>query len=488
MLSRSSVTRREWTERPWVGYALSIALVTLATLLRMSLDPILGDYAPLTVYNVAVMFAAWYGGWRPALLAMVSGCLLADYLFIAPRGSILIHDLEHQVGIVLYCVVGLVVIVFTESLQRSRRRAEAARAELAVAVDALAKQIGERERAEQETARLASFPMRNPEPVVEAGMDGRVCFVNPAAQRLFPDLQQLGPDHPWLSNWDSLANACREPSASLVARDVAVGERHYHQVMHYVPEVQRVRIYGEDITERKRVEEALQQTAEALERSNKDLEQFASVASHDLQEPLRTVSGFVQLLQKKYANQLDTEADTFIEYAVDGTRRMETLIKNLLAYSRVTTRGTELVPTDAGAALRQALDNLHATIQDAGAEITYGELPTVRADGTQLAQLFQNLIGNALKFHGGAPPKIHVDASRQGDHWLFSVRDNGIGIAPEFQDRIFLIFERLHSRQKYPGTGVGLAICKRIVDRHGGRIWVESKPGQGATFSFTLPT
>ena len=167
---------------------------------------------------------------------------------------------------------------------------------------------------------------------------------------------------------------------------------------------------------------------------------------------------------------------------------METLIKDLLAYARVGTRGVELVPTDAGAALRQALDNLHATIQEAGAEITYGELPTVRADATQLAQLFQNLIGNAMKFHGEAPPKIHVDACRNEDHWPFSVRDNGIGIDTQYQDHIFEMFRRLHARTEYPGTGIGLAICKKIVERHGGRIWVESEPGQGATFSFTFPT
>ena len=212
------------------------------------------------------------------------------------------------------------------------------------------------------------------------------------------------------------------------------------------------------------------------------------MVSHDLQEPLRTVSGFVQLLQKKYANQLDAEADNFIEYAVDGTKRMETLIKDLLAYARVGTRSREPVPIDAGAALRQALDNLHESIQETGAEITHGELPTVRADLSQLAQLFQNLIGNALKFRSEAPPKIHVDACREGDYWRFSVCDNGIGIDSQFQDQVFDVFRRLHTQKQYAGTGIGLAICKKIVDRHGGRIWVESEPGQGATFHFTLPT
>jgi light-regulated signal transduction histidine kinase (bacteriophytochrome) len=243
-----------------------------------------------------------------------------------------------------------------------------------------------------------------------------------------------------------------------------------------------------NITARKQAQETLRRTADELARSNTDLQQFASVVSHDLQEPLRTVGGFVQLLQKKYKNQLDAEADQFIEFAVDGAKRMETLIRDLLAYARVGSRGLEVAPTDAAVALRQAINNLSTSIQETAAEITHGKLPTVRADAGQLVQLFQNLIGNALKFHGEAPPKIHIDACRKDNHWQFSVRDNGIGIAPESLDRIFLIFERLHARTQYPGTGIGLAICKRIVDRHGGRIWVESQPGQGATFSFTLPT
>ena len=232
----------------------------------------------------------------------------------------------------------------------------------------------------------------------------------------------------------------------------------------------------------------LERTTEDLARSNKDLEQFAAVVSHDLQEPLRTVRGFVQLLQRKYENRLDAEADTFIECAVDGTTRMETLIKDLLAYARVTTRNGKLVPTDASAALRQALDNLHVSIQEVGAEITHRELPVVQADPSQLVQLFQNLLGNALKFHGDAPPKIDVEACREEDYWRFSVRDNGIGIDSKFQSHIFEMFRRLHTRTQYAGTGIGLAICRNIADRHGGRIWVESKLGQGANFHFTIPT
>ena len=234
-------------------------------------------------------------------------------------------------------------------------------------------------------------------------------------------------------------------------------------------------------------EESLRRAAEELARSNKDLEQFAYVASHDLQEPLRMVTGFVQLLQQKYGGRLDADAEQYIAFAVDGAKRMHTLINDLLTYSRVGARGKEPAPTDAGASLQRALDNLQASIHETGAEISHGELPIVRADGTQLTQLFQNLIGNAVKFRGAAPPKIHIDARRDGDAWRFSVRDNGIGIDPKSQERIFQVFQRLHSRQEYPGTGIGLAICQRIVERHGGRIWVESAPGEGATFHFTLP-
>lgn len=242
-----------------------------------------------------------------------------------------------------------------------------------------------------------------------------------------------------------------------------------------------------DITDRKRDEVLLRQTAEELARSNKELEQFAYVASHDLQEPLRTVRGFVQLLQQKYSKQLDADADTFIEHAINGTERMQALIADLLAYARVGTHSREPVLTDATDAFRQALGSLTERINETEAEITHGQLPTVLVDPSQLAQLFQNLLGNAMKFRGDARPKIHVDACREGDHWHISVSDNGIGIDPQYHQKVFEVFRRLHSRQQYEGTGIGLAICKKIVERQGGRMWVESLAGQGSTFHFTLP-
>ena len=242
-----------------------------------------------------------------------------------------------------------------------------------------------------------------------------------------------------------------------------------------------------DVTERKQAEEALRVKTEELARSNRDLEQFAYVASHDLQEPLRMVTSYVELLARRYNGKLDSNADEFIGFAMDGAGRMRKLINDLLTYSRVKTQGKALEPTECEGVLHQSLDNLKMAVEENKAVVTHDSLPTVMGDNPQLVELFQNLIGNAIKFRGSEPPCIHVSASRNGNGWIFSVRDNGIGIAPEYFKRIFIIFQRLHSREKYDGTGIGLAICQRIVERHHGRIWVASEQGKGATFYFTLP-
>lgn len=244
-----------------------------------------------------------------------------------------------------------------------------------------------------------------------------------------------------------------------------------------------------DITERHQAAEKLREAMAELARSNEELAQFAYVASHDLQEPLRMISSYTQLLAKRYKGRLDADADEFIAYAVDGANRMQRLITDLLAYSRVGTRGKKLEPTDFAAALESALINLKVAIEESGAVVTHDPLPTLRADKSQITQLFQNLIANAVKFHGAEPPCVHVSAKLQdpeGKEWLFSVRDNGIGIEPQYSERIFAVFHRLHTREEYPGTGIGLAICKKTVERHGGRIWVESALGAGTTFHFTI--
>ena len=342
-------------------YGCALLAVILATLLRMWLNPLLGDQVPFTTYFAAIMFAAWYGGLGPSLMATAFSVLVGSYFFAAPRGSLLIYDLEHQVTAGLFVAVGLFVALLSEL----RRR---------------------------------------------------------------------------------------------------------------------------DSVRRKRAEEMARQAAQDLRRSNTDLEQFACIAGHDLQEPLRAVAGFVTLLRDRYQGRLDSEADKFIDFALDGVNRMSRLIQDLLAYSRVGTHGKQFEPTPCGQAMDNALANLQTSISKENAKIGYDSLPVVMADATQLTQLFQNLIGNAVKFRrDDVPPEIHVGAKRQGDQWVLWVKDNGIGIPPDQHERIFEVFERLHGQKKYPGTGIGLAICRKIVQRHGGRIWVESSAGEGATFCFTLP-
>jgi PAS domain S-box-containing protein len=242
-----------------------------------------------------------------------------------------------------------------------------------------------------------------------------------------------------------------------------------------------------DITERKLTEARLNRLMVELERSNKELELFAYVASHDLQEPLRMVSSYTQLLERRYSDKLDDDAREFIGYAVDGANRMQRLINDLLEFSRVGTRGKPLARTDVAEILGNVRVNLSVAIEESGAMLTNDFLPAVPADAGQLGQLLQNLVGNGIKFRNGGHPRVHVGAVESEHHWEFSVRDNGIGIEQQYFDRIFVIFQRLHSKGDYPGTGIGLALCKRIVERHGGKIWVESKAGEGSTFFFTIP-
>lgn len=242
-----------------------------------------------------------------------------------------------------------------------------------------------------------------------------------------------------------------------------------------------------DITERRRAEKKLASTMRQLERSNVDLEDFAYVVSHDLQSPLNTMVSFVRLLENRYKGQLDDRADEYIDYVVQGGQRMGTMINDLLTYSRVGTRGEPFKPVDLESVLKLVLGQLEAAISESRAAITHDPLPSIPGDYSQLARLFQNLIGNAIKFRGEEPPRIHISGEQRDNEWQFWVRDNGIGIEPKYTERIFGVFQRLHRQEEYSGTGIGLAVCKRIVERHGGRIWVESMPGEGSTFYFTIP-
>jgi signal transduction histidine kinase len=255
----------------------------------------------------------------------------------------------------------------------------------------------------------------------------------------------------------------------------------------YEKRIKLIKELQDSLAELNHTKEELERMSRDLARSNDDLKQFAYAASHDLQEPLRVVAGYVNLLARRYKDRLDANADEFIEYIVDGVKRMQALIKDLLEYSQVGIKEKHFKPVESSLAVGLAVGNLQATIEECGATVTYDELPTVIADFSQMSRLFQNLIGNAIKYRGNDPPKVHISSERNGNEWIFSVKDNGIGIDPKNLERIFVIFQRLHGREEYPGTGIGLATCKKIVAHHGGRIWAESEPGKGSIFYFTIP-
>lgn len=374
-----------------------------------------------------------------------------------------------------------------------------------VGVFAAARDITERKRAERKLSRANAYNRSllesSLDPLVTIAADGKITDINRATEVITGCSREelVGTD---FSDYFTDPEKARQ-GYQQVFREGSVQNyelRVCRRDGHVTPVLYNASVYRDergsvagvfaaarDITDRKRAEQALEQKASDLARSNADLEQFAYVASHDLQEPLRMVANFTQLLADRFGDKLGDDGAEFIGYAVDGARRMQRLIQDLLTYSRVGTRGRSFEPTDCNEVLGAAVANLQASIQESGALVTHEELPTVAADASQLAQLFQNLVGNAIKFRSEAPPRVHVSAERQPGQWAFAVQDNGIGFDPEFSDRIFIIFQRLHSRSEYPGTGIGLALCKKIIERHGGKIWVESKPNQGATFRFTIP-
>jgi PAS domain S-box-containing protein len=370
--------------------------------------------------------------------------------------------------------------------------------------------ITERKMAEEARAHLAAVVESSDDAIVAKTLAGTITSWNPGAEKLYgyPAVEALGRSMRMLlpperadEEGDILARIRRGESVNhfdtvRVRKDgrkidvsVTISPvKDAHSMIIGASNIAR------DITDRKRTEtqlaaqaEELARQADELARSNADLEQFAYVASHDLQEPLRMVAAYTQLLSERYTGKLDENADRFIGYAREGAVRMQVLIQDLLAFSRVGRKEDAFTNIDCNAVMDEVKLALASAMQESGAVITCGSLPTVCADRTQVAQLFQNLIGNAIKFRGGKVPAISVRAEKKDQEWQFSVTDNGIGIAPEFSENVFIIFQRLHARSEYPGNGIGLAICKKIVERYGGKIWVESESGAGSTFRFTMP-
>ena len=368
--------------------------------------------------------------------------------------------------------------------------------------NAFVRDITERKQTEEIRSRLAAIVESSDDAIVGTTLDGVITSWNEGAEKLygFGPQEAIGRKISFLVPHDRL-NEVR----SILEREKA-GERVEHfetvrrrqdgslvdvsltvsPILDADGQIVGVSNIARDVSARKRAED-LARRAEDLARSNADLEQFAYVASHDLQEPLRMVTSYCDLLQRRYVGKLDEDADDFIAYAVDGAKRMQELVRGLLAYSRVGPLSRTLQTVDSAQIFDRAVANLTVAIQESDAVVTHGLLPQVIADPTQLEHVLQNLIGNAVKFRRDEPPRVRVRATRKGEMWLFSVKDNGIGIDSQYSDKIFAIFQRLHGRGKYPGTGLGLAICKKIVERHGGRIWFDSQPGEGSTFYFTVP-
>jgi PAS domain S-box-containing protein len=397
-----------------------------------------------------------------------------------------------------------------------RKQAEEALREMNLTLE---KRVVERTEESRATALYArSLLEASLDPLVTISPDGKITDVNAATELVTgaPRAQLVGTSFSDYFTEPSKANAgYQQVLRDGTVRDYPLTIRHasgrttdvlYNATIYRneAGEVQGVFAAARDVTERNKMEQELaryrlqleelvkqrtselEKTAAELERSNKDLEQFAYVASHDLQEPLRAVGGFASLLRQQLRDKLDADGRKYMGYVVEGAERMQALINDLLTYSRVGSRGGARTPVSMKQALDDAVGNLSAAIEESRAVIRSDPLPAVTADRSQMVQLLQNLVGNAIKFHGPRAPEIHIGAAREKDAWIFSVRDNGIGIEPKYHDRIFLIFQRLHSRIEYPGTGIGLAVCKKIVERHYGRIWFESQPGEGTTFFFTI--
>jgi len=347
-------------------------------------------------------------------------------------------------------------------------------------------EVTERKKAEERIKQQAAFVQQNPAPVLRTDFDGTVIDSNPAVNEIF---ERTLEGEALFSLLPALEEASVEKSAGpdLSQVEEIVGDKTFLFTLKKDTATSSLFIYGSNITKRKKAEERLRDTLEELTRSNRDLERFAYVASHDLQEPLRKVKNFSELLARRYRDQMDEKADRYIYHITGGATRMQALLSDLLAYSRVATRGKPFESVNCETVLGNVLNELRLSTGEQGTVVTHDPLPLLKADGTQLDQLLRNLIDNAIKFRGEESPRVHVSAKEQDGSWLFSVRDNGMGFKMEYAERIFIVFQRLHSRESYPGTGIGLALSKKIVERHGGEIWVESEPGKGSTFYFTIP-
>jgi PAS domain S-box-containing protein len=458
------------------SYLSAVLLVLIGALIRTWLPGVLSSTPFLAFYPILV-FAAALGGFGPGVLALVLSWFSVTFFFDSTPGIIGLQNPAELGRLLVFITGGLGVSIVSEAQLRGKERESRQAREL---------------RELTQLTNLGPFMIRNEQDQIVHWSDGCAGLygfnANQAIGRISHELLQAKFPQPLDEIYETLRKTGRWEGELTHTRSDGIELIVSSQwLLWYSASGRSVLEICTDITQLKNTEQSLRNTTEELKRSNEDLENFAYFASHDLQEPLRGINGFLTLLQNKYSGQLDGKANEYINYAVEGANRMSQLINDLLRYSRLGRKDAHFKSTELEYVVAESLKNLSSMIAEAGAEVTSDNLPVLIGDPMQLMQLFQNLIGNAIKFRSSERPcQIHIGCRKNSASWEFSVKDNGIGIEPEHYDRIFLIFRRLHTRQKYPGTGIGLAICKRIVERHGGRIWVESKTGEGSTFYFLL--
>ncbi|HZR78134.1 MAG TPA: ATP-binding protein [Chthoniobacterales bacterium] len=483
-------------------YAIALAMLAIPAAVTLAFKnyPVLNPIISLS-YLLAVAAAAWWAG---ATAGIVVSCLCIPLLTVtASGGSRILPPRFDPLGLAVLCFFSILVA----AVANARRRIELL---LRITNEELERKVKERT-AELESSRnwwettLASIG----DAVIATDLEGRVTFMNQIAASLTGWTREDALNRPLVEVF-SIINEfskeyCDNPVKRVLAHGVVVGLANHTLLMsrdgREIPiddsaapiraergEIAGVVLIFRDVTERRQAEKVAEVARQSLERTNQELQQFAYAASHDLQEPLRNITIYTQLLAQRYRGKLDGDADKYIGFAVNGAARMEMLLKDLLAYTQASTLAEEEIrPTDLNAALHSVLSNLRATIAESGAIVTADTLPCVRISDIHAQQLFQNLIGNAIKYRDEEVPKIHISSCRNSKEWILGVADNGIGIDPQYKDRIFGLFKRLHNAEQYAGTGIGLAICQKLVQRYGGRIWVESELGTGSTFFFSIP-
>ena len=499
---KSLLLRRAQSLGRPVRYFLALLITAVCLGLRLTLQPVLHTEGPFATFYIGNVIAAVYLGLGPAALATLAGAVATAYFFIPPLNSFEIADFS---WIILYGLASLTAIFFVEREHRAQRSAQLATQLAEERYDTMLRETAAKEaaqRSEERQRRWAQVTLSSiGDAVISTDDAGRVSFLNPIAEALTGWSLADAIGQPIRAVFDiysqSTGEAAQVPVDKVLRTGLVQGLANDTVLVSKsgrrtpiddsaapIRDVDGgligVVLVFRDITARKKQEEALR-------RSNEDLKKFAFIASHDLQEPLRTVAGFLGLLRSRYQQHLDADGVKFIQFAVDGTHRMQALIRDLLHYSRVGTRALKLAPADLNHLADVIQANIRELMKETGAVVHRDPLPTVIADGLKVGQVLQNLLSNSLKFRGSAPPEIRISSALRDDEWVIGVHDNGIGFDPQYAARIFEMFERLHGVGAYPGSGIGLALCKRIIEEHGGRIWAESKPGVGSSFYFTLP-